>query len=87
MRLLVTGGLLGIAIAAQEVDSVLVPLAFFGTLAIFLAMEAKGGMLKKNDLLDHPSTSAAPLDIVRIAVAVITLLFFVLLFMPEPMPM
>jgi hypothetical protein len=50
-------------------------------------MEVKGGSLRPNNLLDHPSTGAEPLDGRRKAVAILTLVFFVLLFMPEPISM
>ena len=51
---------------------------------LLIAMEIKGGVLKKHDLLDHPPTSAEGLDLGRRVVATVTLLIFALLFMPEP---
>jgi membrane-associated protease RseP (regulator of RpoE activity) len=66
---------------------IFLPLAFFAALGMFLAMERRGGVLKKHDLLDHPPTSAPPLDPLRAGVAILTLVMFVLLFMPEPFSM
>lgn len=61
---------------------------WFSGLALLLAMERKGGSLKRTtSLFDHPPTGAAPLSRGRAAVAVVTLLFFALLFMPAPMVM
>ena len=47
-------------------------------------MEARFGVLRAHSLLDHPPTGAEPLRRGRATVAVITLAFFVLLFMPTP---
>jgi hypothetical protein len=48
-------------------------------------MEIRGGALRPSStLLDHPPTGPEPLRRGRIAVAVVTLAFFVLLFMPAP---
>ena len=63
------------------------PLAFFCGLGILLVMEAKGGVLSRHRLLDHPSTGREPLDSARAVVAVLTLVAFALLFMPEPFSM
>jgi hypothetical protein len=60
---------------------------WFAGLGLLLAMERKGGSLKKTTLFDHPPTGAAPLSRGRAAVAVVTLVFFALLFMPAPMAM
>jgi membrane-associated protease RseP (regulator of RpoE activity) len=49
-----------------------------------LTMEVRGGVLRKHSLLDHPPTGPAPLDPVRTVIAVVTLAFFALLFMPTP---
>jgi Zn-dependent protease len=58
---------------------------WFAGLGILLAMEARWGALRASStVLDHPPTSAQPLTFGRAAVAVLTLLFFVLLFMPTP---
>jgi membrane-associated protease RseP (regulator of RpoE activity) len=87
MRLAATVGLVVIASVARDNRSPLLPLAFFVGLALLLAMEVKGGVLRRHDLLDHPATGAAPLDPVRKVVAVLTLVVFALLFMPEPFTM
>lgn len=86
-RIIATLGLLGIASLAREKEGFLVPVAFFAGLAILLAMEVKGGSLRPNNLLDHPPTGDAPLDGRRKAIAIFTLVMFVLLFMPEPISM
>jgi hypothetical protein len=56
-------------------------------LAMLLAMEARWGALKQKNLLDHPATGPEPLGFGRGVVAVVTLVFFVLLFMPTPISM
>ncbi len=86
-RLAATLGLVVIASVARDHRSMLLPLAFFVGLGLLVAMEVKGGVLKKHDLLDHPPTSSDPLDVGRRAVAILTLVIFVLLFMPEPFSM
>ena len=58
--------------------------AWFVGLALLLAMEARSGVLRSHSLLDHPPTGAEPLDRVRAGIAILTLVFFVLLFMPTP---
>jgi hypothetical protein len=87
MRLAATIGLVVIASFARDNRSPLLPLAFFAGLAMLIAMEIKGGVLRRHDLLDHPATGAAPLDRARAVVAVLTLVVFALLFMPEPFSM
>lgn len=86
-RLLSTIGLVAVASVARDHRSMLLPLTFFAGLGLLVAMEMRGGVLKKHDLLDHPPTSADPLDGKRRAIAVMTLAIFVLLFMPEPFSM
>ncbi len=86
-RVSATVGLAVLASMAHDNRSPFLPIAFFVGLALLLAMEIKGGVLRRHDLLDHPATGAAPLDRVRAVVAVVTLVFFVLLFMPEPFSM
>jgi membrane-associated protease RseP (regulator of RpoE activity) len=86
-RIISTIGLVGVASFAREKEGFLVPVAFFAGLAILLTMEVRGGSLRPNALLDHPSTGAEPLDGKRRAVAIVTLVMFVLLFMPEPISM
>jgi hypothetical protein len=43
--------------------------------------------LRKHALFDHPPTNAEPLGRGRALVAIVTLVFFALLFMPAPMSM
>jgi hypothetical protein len=63
-------------------------IAWFAGLAVLVAMEAKWGALRSSSTLtDHPQTGAAPLGPGRATVAVITLVLFVLLFMPAPITM
>ena len=61
--------------------------AWFAALFGLLFLEARRGVFREPELLAHPPTSAAPLDTPRAVVAVITLLFFVGLFMPTPIAM
>jgi membrane-associated protease RseP (regulator of RpoE activity) len=61
--------------------------AWFVGLGILLAMEVKGGTLRKHALFDHPATGTEPLRLGRVIVALVTLLFFALLFMPTPISM
>jgi membrane-associated protease RseP (regulator of RpoE activity) len=87
MRLAATVGLVVIASVARDNRSPLLPLAFFIGLGMLVAMEVRGGVLRRHDLLDHPPTGSAPLDRARAIVAVLTLVVFALLFMPEPFTM
>jgi membrane-associated protease RseP (regulator of RpoE activity) len=59
--------------------------AWFTGLGLLLAMEVRWGVLRSTStLLDHPPTGAQPLGLGRTVIAVVTLLLFVLLFMPSP---
>jgi membrane-associated protease RseP (regulator of RpoE activity) len=84
VRVASTLGLVILAGMAHDHASRLLPLSFFVGLALLLAMEVKGGVLRKHELLTHPPTSTVPLDPVRKVIAALTLAMFVLLFMPEP---
>jgi membrane-associated protease RseP (regulator of RpoE activity) len=86
-RILATVGLVGVAAVGREHSSPLLWIAWFVGLAVLLAMEVKGGVLRKHALLDHPPTGPDALDRGRVLIAVLTLLFFVLLFMPAPFTM
>lgn len=83
-RIIATIGLVVLASMAREHASWLLVGGFFVGLGMLIAMEVKGGVLRKHDLLDHPPTGADPLDGGRKAVAIATLVIFALLFMPEP---
>jgi membrane-associated protease RseP (regulator of RpoE activity) len=83
-RLIATIGLVILSSMWREHASWLVGGGFFIGLGLLVAMEIKGGVLRSHDLLDHPPTSAAGLDLGRKVVAIVTLVIFALLFMPEP---
>ncbi len=83
-RIAMTVALLTLSGVAREHASALSILAFFAGLGLLLAMEIRAGTLRPHALLDHPPTSAQPLDGTRRAVAIFTLVVFALLFMPEP---
>jgi membrane-associated protease RseP (regulator of RpoE activity) len=84
-RAFATLGLVFLAGILTDRSSVLGWTAWFSALAVLLAMEAKWGVLRASSVaLDHPPTGPAPLNPARVAVAIVTLLFFVLLFMPTP---
>jgi membrane-associated protease RseP (regulator of RpoE activity) len=68
----------------RDHSSPLLWVAWLIGLALLLAMEARSGVLRPHRLLTHPPTGAAPLDRVRAGLAVVTLLLFILLFMPTP---
>jgi Zn-dependent protease len=86
-RAFATIGLVVLASLAREHSSWAVVGGFFAGLGLLVAMEVKGGVLREHDLLDHPRTGSEPLDGARKAVAIATLVVFVLLFMPEPFSM
>jgi membrane-associated protease RseP (regulator of RpoE activity) len=80
-------GIVGLALLAdfgRRHGSSLLWAAWFVGLAVLLAMEVRGGALRAHSLTDHPATDAEPLGGVRTAIAVLTLIFFALLFMPVP---
>jgi membrane-associated protease RseP (regulator of RpoE activity) len=59
--------------------------AWFAGLAVLIAMEVRWGALRAaSPLLDHPPTGDDPLSPLRTVVAIVTLLLFLLLFMPTP---
>lgn len=86
-RAAATVGLLIVASTARDSRSPVLPLAFFLGLGMLLVMERRAGVLRPHSLLDHPPTGAAPLDRGRAAIAIVSLVLFVLLFMPEPISM
>lgn len=83
-RAVAIAGLVTLASLARSNASWPIIGAFFGSLGLLVAMEIKGGVLRRHDLLDHPPTGAAPLDGGRKVIAIATLVVFALLFMPEP---
>ena len=82
------GATLGIAVMAGVLRGFSAPLvawiAWLASVGFLLAMEVKWGALRPHSMLDHPPTSAARLGWFRAALAVFTLCFFALLFMPAP---
>jgi membrane-associated protease RseP (regulator of RpoE activity) len=86
-RILATLPLLALAAWGREHASPTVWIAWFVGLGILLAMEVRGGTLRKHEIFDHPVTGAEPLGTGRAIVAIVTLLFFALLFMPTPISM
>ncbi len=84
-RVFATLGLALLAGLFRDETSVVLWLAWLGGLAVLVAMEVRWGALRASStLLDHPATSAQRLPRGRIAVAILTLAFFALLFMPTP---
>jgi membrane-associated protease RseP (regulator of RpoE activity) len=84
-RVFATLGLALLAWVLRERTSVVLWSTWFVGLGVLLAMEARWGALQPSSgLLDHPPSGEQPLSWGRAALAVITLAFFVLLFMPTP---
>lgn len=84
-RIVATVGLALLAGVFHDQTAVAFWLAWFFGLGVLLAMELRWGALRPDSpLLDHPPTGAEPLGAGRAIVAVVTLAFFVLLFMPTP---
>ncbi len=84
-RLFATVSLVVMAALFYDVASGLLWLAWFVGLGVLLAMERKWGVLRPgSSAMDHPPTGPGKLDGVRVTIAIVTLAFFVLLFMPTP---
>jgi membrane-associated protease RseP (regulator of RpoE activity) len=84
-RLFATVSLALLAAVLQDKSSPVPWLAWFAGLGMLIAMEARFGALRPGStVVDHPATDGEPLGPVRTAIAIITLVFFVLLFMPTP---
>jgi hypothetical protein len=83
--------ILGLALLAgffHDRTSPMLWVAWFVGLAVLLVMEARWGALRSDTvLLEHPATGPEPLRGGRAVVAAVTLVFFVLLFMPTPISM
>jgi membrane-associated protease RseP (regulator of RpoE activity) len=79
---------LGLAVLAgvlQDKSSPAPWLAWFLGLGVLLTMEIRWGALRASStVLDHPPTGAKPLGRGRALLAILTLAFFGLLFMPTP---
>jgi hypothetical protein len=84
-RVFATIGLALLAWILRDTTSVLLWSAWFVGLGVLLTMEARWGALNPSSaMLDHPPTGQQPLSWGRATLAVITLAFFALLFMPTP---
>jgi membrane-associated protease RseP (regulator of RpoE activity) len=84
-RAFATLGLTLLAGMLHDSHSVVVWTAWFAGVSMLLLMEARWGALQPSSaLLDHPPTGPAPLKFGRSVVAIVTLVFFALLFMPTP---
>ncbi|MBX3229578.1 MAG: site-2 protease family protein [Labilithrix sp.] len=83
-RIFATLGLVTLASIGRQQPSLLLLGGFVAGLGILIAMEVKGGVLRPHDLLVHPPTGPEGLDLPRKIVAIVSLVLFALLFMPEP---
>jgi membrane-associated protease RseP (regulator of RpoE activity) len=84
-RVVATLGLALIPGFLYDRSAILVWIAWFAGLGLLLTMEVRWGALRRNTtLLDHPPTGPQPLAFGRAAIAVFTLVLFVVLFMPTP---
>jgi membrane-associated protease RseP (regulator of RpoE activity) len=84
-RAFATLGLALLAGVLHDRSSVFAWGAWFVGLGVLLTMEVRWGALRKDSLLlDHPPTGPERLGFGRVAIAVVTLALFVLLFMPTP---
>jgi len=80
-----TLGLLVVASELHDRSSIALWAMWFAALGVLLCMERLWGTLRDGStVLDHPPTSATPLNPVRVAIAIVTLALFFLLFMPTP---
>ncbi|HEY8038642.1 MAG TPA: site-2 protease family protein [Polyangiaceae bacterium] len=86
IRVFATLGLALLAAVFQDRTSPLLWGTWFVGLGVLLSMELRWGALRgSSTLLDHPPTGAQPLGVGRAIVAIVTLAFFLLLFMPTPL--
>jgi membrane-associated protease RseP (regulator of RpoE activity) len=84
-RIAATLGLALLAGLFYDRTSPLLWVAWFTGLGMLIAMEVRWGALRNaSTLLDHPPTGAQPLTLGRAAIAIGTLVLFLLLFMPTP---
>jgi membrane-associated protease RseP (regulator of RpoE activity) len=84
-RVVATMGLVLLACLFHDRASPLLWGTWFSALGVLIAMEIRWGALRSaSTLLDHPPTGSQPLTRGRVAVAILTLVLFLLLFMPTP---
>lgn len=84
-RVVATLGLAVLAGVLRERTQLLLWVFWLAGLGVLLTMEFRWGALRPGStVVDHPPTSGERLGLGRTIVAVITLAFFVLLFMPAP---
>jgi membrane-associated protease RseP (regulator of RpoE activity) len=84
-RVVATLGLALIAGIQHDRSQLVLWLAWLVGLGVLIAMEVMWGSLRsESTVVDHPETGGERLGPVRTIVAVVTLLFFVALFMPAP---
>lgn len=81
------GLLLMVSFGAEHSQPPLFWLAFLVGLALFIAMDVRGGLFRYHSLLSHPPIGEPKLGMGRAIVAVFTLVWFVLLFMVAPVSM
>lgn len=86
-RIVAVVGLLLLAQLGQGYRGIFLWVAWLFGFLVLLVMEFRFGALRDTGHLSHPPTNDEPLGVVRTVVAVVTLAFFVLLFMPVPMSM
>jgi membrane-associated protease RseP (regulator of RpoE activity) len=84
-RIVATLGLMIVAATGRDTSRPFYWVCWCLALCVLLAMERRGGVLREHALLEHPPTDVSDLSPLRKVVAVLTLLFFILLFMPTPM--
>lgn len=84
-RAVATLGLALLAGILHDRTQLLVWIGWLLGLGVLLVMEVRWGSLRRDStLVDHPATGGESLGLGRAIVAVVTLVFFVLLFMPTP---
>jgi membrane-associated protease RseP (regulator of RpoE activity) len=86
-RVAATALLVALAAFGRDYSSVGLWIAWFVGLGVLLAMEVRGGTLRSHATFEHPSAGTSPLGVLRVGIAVVTLLLFALLFMPTPISM
>ena len=88
MRLFIAIALVALSVVGKNMTHASFWIVWGLGFVMLVVLDVRLGVLRsRSRVLDHPETSAAPLDTVRAAVAIATLSFFVLLFMPSPVTM